>query len=174
MFAGTQLLAWVGSDPVQLGDEHGVGTQQSLDAHRRREIGRAQQLGRVDGRQHEHREHSVGAVDESQALLYVERERRHASGREHRCGRPPVAVDPYLSFSHQHERDMGKGREITAAAERAVLEHNGCDAAVEQVEKTLDHRRPHTRPSHRQAASARQHHRSHHLDLDGLAHARRM
>ena len=174
MFAA--LSCWPGWGRIRCssGDEHGVGTQQSLDAHRRREIGRAQQLGRVDGRQHEHREHSVGAVDESQALLYVERERRHASGRERRCGGPAVAVDPYLSFSHQHERDMGKGREVTAAAERAVLEHNGCDAVVEQVEKTLDHHRPHTRPSHRQAASARQDHRSHHLDLDGLAHARRM
>ena len=153
----TQLLAGgVGSGAARA--EDGVGTQQSLDAHRGREIGGAQQLRRIDRRQHEHREHPVGAVDEGQALLHVERYGRDARGRQGRAGGTAVAVEPHLAFAHQYERDMGKRREVTAAAERAVLEHNGCEAAVEQSKPSPT---PPSHPTTHRQARARDDHRPH-------------
>ena len=98
----------------QVGGEGPVGAQQRLDRHRRRDVGRAEQHVEVGEREHEHAEHAVGAVDEGQAFLGLQRDRRDAGGG-HLVGA--------LALADQRQADVGQRREVATGAERAVLVH---------------------------------------------------
>ncbi len=135
------------------------------------DVGRPQQGGGVERRQHEHPEHPVGAVDEGQALLGLQRDRPEA-GRTQRGGRrPALAGDEHLALAQRRQGHVGERRQVAAAAERAVLGHDRREAVVQQPDELLDHDRAHARPAHGQRAGAQQHHGPHDLDLDGRADA---
>ena len=85
-----------------------VGAEQALHAHGRGHVRRPQQPGQVGAGQHEHAEHAVGAVDQRQPLLGLE-------GQVEGGG------------------DVGEGRQVAAAAERAELGDLGQPPVVEQV-----------------------------------------
>ena len=76
MFAADVAWPGVRAQALQVGGEDGVGAEQGLDAHRGGDVGRGQQDVEVVQRQHEHAEHAVRAVDEGEALLLGERDRR--------------------------------------------------------------------------------------------------
>jgi hypothetical protein len=61
---------------MEIGGEDVVGAEQSLHAHRGGDVRRRDQPAQVGDRQDEHAEHPVGAVDEGQPLLLLERHRR--------------------------------------------------------------------------------------------------
>ena len=54
---------------MQILGEDVVGAEQTLDAHRRRDVGDLEQPPQIGDRQHQHAEHAVGAVDQRQTLL---------------------------------------------------------------------------------------------------------
>ena len=85
-------------------------------------------------RQHQHAEHAVGAVDQRQALLGGQLDRRQAGGGERVGGRHQGAVGVAdLALAHQRERAVRQRRQVAGAAERAVLVHHRRDAVGEQV-----------------------------------------
>ena len=105
---GRGLLPDLGPQRHEVGGEGAVGAEQALDAHRRGDVGRPQQVGQVDAGQHEHAQHPVGAVDERQPLLGLER-------KVERGG------------------DVRQRGEIAAAAQGAELGHLGQGIPVEQA-----------------------------------------
>ena len=122
--------------------------------------------------QHEHAEHPVGAVDQRQPLLGLQR--RAAPTPAAASAAAPVderAVgQPRLALAEQDERRRRERSEVTAGAERAVLAHDGRDAGVEQGEHRVDDDRPGAGVAHRQAAGAQQDHRPDRLALDLRTH----
>ena len=122
------------AEPVQVVGEHVVGAEQTLDAHRGRDVGRGHQHVEVGQRQHEHPEHAVGAVDQRQALLLgqghrLQPGRRRAPSAAGRDSPAAVADDP---LADQRQRTVRQRGEVTRAAETAVLVHDGGDPGVQQ------------------------------------------
>jgi hypothetical protein len=155
--------------------EDAVGAQQALDGHRGGDVGGREQVVQVGQGEDQHPQHAVGAVDERQALLGLEGQRRDAGLAEGLGGRAgdAVGVDD-LALADQRERAVGQRREVARGAERAVLAHHRGDAGVEQREDRLGDDRPRARVAHRQGACAQQHHRAHDLALDRRAHPGRV
>ena len=69
-------LPGLGPERDEVGRERAVGAEQRLDRHRRGDVGDAEQIGEVGAGEHEHPEHPVGPVDQRQALLGAQLERR--------------------------------------------------------------------------------------------------
>ncbi len=86
-------------------------------------------MAQIGARQHEHPEHPVGAVDQRQALLGAQLERRDLGvGERVRGGHALAAaadvgldVDVDLALADERERAVGERGEIAARPERAVL-----------------------------------------------------
>src|SRR5207249_6218397 len=73
-----------------------------------------------------------------------------------------LAVE-HLSLPDQGEADVGKGRQIAAAADRTEPRHQRRDALVEHRDQSLGQHRAHARQPHRQGARAEKHGRAHDL-----------
>jgi hypothetical protein len=128
-----RALARLGSQHVQVGGERLVGAEQGLDAHRCGDVGDGREHPQVGEREQQHAEHAVGAVDEREALLGLQRHRLDAVLGEDLAGGSAGAggvVD--LALAQQRQRDGRQGREVAGAPERAVLVHDRRDAGVEQ------------------------------------------
>ncbi len=168
-------LAGMRTQLLQVGGEHRVGAELRLDAHRGGEVGGAQQRPQVVQGEHQHAEHAVGAVDEGQALLLGERDRRETGGRQRLGGGlQPAGGVAHLALAHDRERAVRERGEIARAAERPVLAHHRGDRVVEQVGVGVRGLPPHARPSGRERGQAQQHQRAHDLGLDLGAGARRV
>ena len=165
-------LARLGPQLLQVRGEHGVGAEQALDAHRRRHVGGDEQLAQVGDRQHEHAEHAVGAVDQGEPFLLAQRDGFDARLAQHLTRVAQIAgrvADRPLS--HQRERAMGERRQVTGAAERAVLAHDRRDARRQDRRVGGGGHRPNSRPAARQGRQAQQHHRPDDLSLHLRARA---
>ena len=85
-------------------------------------------------RQHQHAEHAVGAVDQRQALLLGQHDRRDAGGGERVGGRPQRAVGVAdLALADQRQRAVRERGEVAGAAERAVLGTTGVIPALSRA-----------------------------------------
>ena len=92
------------------------------------------------------RRHQVRAVDEREALLGLERDRREAGAR--RAPRRRAARSPStsrLALADEHERDVRQRREVARRADRALGRHHGHDAALEHRQQQLDDLLAHAR-----------------------------
>ena len=121
-------------------------------------------LSRSVEREHQLSEHAVGAVDERQALLLGEGDRRQAV-RGQRVGggvQCTVAV-AYLALTHHRERDVRQRREIAGTAEASVLVDHGRQSGGQQVGVGLGRFAAHPGASAGQCRQPQQHHRAHHL-----------
>ncbi len=108
--------------PLQIVGEDSVGAELTLDAHRRRDVGEPEKVVQVGEREHELAEHSVGAVDQREALLLGEGHRREPALGERLAGRLQRAVGRAdLALTHDGQRDVGKRREVAGTPEAAVL-----------------------------------------------------
>ena len=115
----------------------------------------------------EHAEHAVGAVDEGQALLFVELDGRQARVGERNRGVDLVAsVDAYATLAHEGERAVAERREVTGAAERAVLVDDRSDPLLQQGEVETQRLLADAGAAGREGLHAQQHERSHDLLLD--------
>ena len=89
MFARRRCLSGMRPQPLQVVGEHPVGAQLALDAHGRGDVGHPEQVVQVGQGEHQLAEHAVGAVDQRQALLLGEGDRRQTV-RAQRVGRCPA------------------------------------------------------------------------------------
>ena len=87
-----------------------------------------------------------------------------ASASSARRRAPPRVTD--VTFAHQGERHVRERREVTRAAERSELVHDGGDAGVEQRRVRLRRRGANARDATTEIGEARDHHRAHHFGLD--------
>ena len=154
-------LSGVRAQRHQIGGERPVGPHQRFDRHRRRDVRRAQQHVEVGDGEDEHPEHAVGAVDQRQTLLGLQRDRGDAGGGGRRGA---------LAFADQGESDVGEWGEVATRAERPVLRNGRGDPGVEQVDDALDDDGADSRVTQRQRPGPQQHHRPDHLVLDRRAH----
>ena len=167
MFAADDGLAGVRPQLLQIGGEHPVGAELSLDAHRRGDIGQPEQVVQVGQREHQLAEHAVGAVDERQPLLLGEGDRGQAVRAQRVGGRLQFAVaGAHLPLPHDRERDVRQRREITRTAEASVLVDHRRQARRQQVGVGLGGFAAHAGPTAGQRRQPQQHHRAHHLALD--------
>jgi hypothetical protein len=67
---------------VQINGENVIGTKQTFNAHCGGNVSELEQPPQIDDREHQHAEHPVGAVDQGQALLLGQSDRRYARGSE--------------------------------------------------------------------------------------------
>ena len=93
---------------------------------------------------------------------------RRQSGRGQRVGGRHQGAGrvPDLTLAHQRQRAVGQRREVTGAAERAVLPHHRRDAVAEQVGEQLRGRRPDAGVPGGQRGEPEQHQPTDHLALD--------
>ena len=79
---------------------------------------------------HEHAEDAVGAVDQREALLGAQRDRRRGPAAAKRVGggHDRTVGVPDLALAHQRERAVAERGEVAAGAERAVLAHDRREA----------------------------------------------
>ena len=111
---------------LQVVGEHPVGAQLALDAHGRGDVGQPEQVVQVGQGEHQLAEHAVGAVDQRQALLLGEGDRRQTVRAQRVGGVVQFAVAvAHLALTHHRERDMRQRREIAGAAEASVLVDHG-------------------------------------------------
>ena len=137
-----------------------------LHRHGRRDVRRTHQEGEVGQRQDQHPEHAVGAVDQREALLGRELDRRQTGRGQRLGGRHQRAVGvAHVALADQRQRAVRERREVAGAAERAVLVHHRRDARVEQTGHQLRHLRPYAGPAGRQRGQAQQHQPTHDLAL---------
>ena len=103
---------------LQIGGERAVGAEECLHAHGGGDVGRRQQAGGVLDGEQEHAQHPVGAVDEGDALLGLQGDRRQSGRRERRPGvldRTGRGGD--LALADQRERDVSERSQVAAGAE---------------------------------------------------------
>ena len=158
---GRGRLAGMGPHRLQVGGEDPVGAELALDATsppRRRRCGTGGR-GRAMARD-QHAEHAVGAVDQREALLLGEVDRRQAGRGECLGGRtePPVGV-AHLALAHQRQGAVRERCEVTGAAERAVLADHRRQAVREQVGEQLGGLEPDPGVAGRQRRQPQQHQR---------------
>ena len=79
-----------------------------------------------------------------------------------------------LALSHQRQATVSERHEIPAGAERAMLGNHRVEPCRKQGEQRFGNDRARPGAAHRQRAGAEEHHRAHHLALDGRPHARRV
>ncbi len=132
--------------------------QQRVDRHGRRHIrGAAQALG-VGQRQRQHRGRELRAVDEREAFLRAELDRRQAVRGERR--EPGHAVHRF-ALADQHQREVRERREIAAGPHRAAARHARVHAVVEQREQRVERLDADAGISFRQHVGAQRHRRAH-------------
>jgi hypothetical protein len=127
----------------EVSGKRGVGAQQRLDAHRGGEVRGGEQPVQVGRGEHQHAEHPVGAVDQGEAFLLGERYRGDPGRAQRLPGRVhhPSGV-PDGPLAGERERHRSQRREVTGAAQRAVLGHDRSDPGVEQAHQRHRRRRP--------------------------------
>ena len=154
---GGHDLARVRTRVVDLGPE-GVGSPpQPLQRHGARDVGGVERAGETTDGQRPDAGRRLGAVDQRHRLLFGEVEGFDAGGAKHPGGLAPPSVRLGAALSHQRERDVGKGREIAAGADRPDLRHLRMDSVIQQIEQPLHDNESASRLSARQRVGAEQH-----------------
>ena len=149
---------------MQLRLEGPVGAEHRLDRQRRGDVGHREQVGRVMVGQQQHRQHSVGAVDQREPFLGREGQRAAAGRGQSLGGGPARPVRPdHPALTQQHQATVGQRRQVPGGAERPVLRHPRHEIVIEQAEQPFGHLGAHPGATHRQRPGPQQQHRPHHL-----------
>jgi hypothetical protein len=159
-------LARVRAQGLEVVGEHGVRAQQRLDAHGRGDVGRREEPAEVGEGQHQHAEHAVGAVDQRQALLLGQLDRRDPVGGQRLGGVPesPGAVAD-LSLAHERQRHRRQRGQVAGASEGPVLVHDRREARVEHRGVGLRRLHPDAGASGGERREPEQHEGAHDLAL---------
>ena len=168
---GTRLLARVGPQRLQVGREGAVGPEQGLDRHRRDDVDHPQERLQVVEREDEHAEDPVRPVDQREALLRREHERRDAGFREGLGGRtaPALAVVD-LAFPISTSAQWASGARSPLAPSEPCSGTTGASPALRSA-ASVSATNGRVPTAHRQRAGAQEEHRPHDLALDRVAHA---
>ena len=168
-------LAGVRPDRLQLGGEDPVGAELALDRHGGSDVRRTHQHREVGQRHHQHAEHPVGAVDQREALLGGELDRRQAGrgqrlgGRQQRRRAASRTWPSPISASAQCE----SGARSPEQPSEPYSWTTGVMPALSIAAISSRHLRPYAGPAGRQRREAQQHQPAHDLALDLRAASRR-
>ena len=148
------------------------GAQHGLQAHGADDVRGGGQPPRVLEGQGSQRAHQLGAVQQRQALLRLQRQRPQPGvgqgfGRRARS----ALVDPGLSLADHHQREVGQRRQVAGRTDAAARGHHGMHLVVEHADQQLHHLGAHAGQANRQGVGAQQQHGPHHLGGERLAHA---
>jgi len=102
------------------------------------------------------------AVDQRQAFLGRQRERREADRAQRRVGRHALAVLPELALADQRQRQVGERRQVARGADRALRGDPRHQARVQHRQQRVDHLLAHARRAARQAAGLEGQRQPHH------------
>ena len=116
--------------------------------------------------------HQVRAVDQRQAFLRLQHQRREPGDAQRLGAADDAAGVRRFAFADQHQRRVRQRREIARRADRADRRHDRRDVRVQEPDQLRAHRGPHARQTARQRRAEQDHHRAHDLDRQRLAHAR--
>jgi hypothetical protein len=102
---------------------------------------------RLEGEEGVQRERGrdLRAVDQRQAFLGRQRERRDAGRAQRRVGRHALAVLPELALADQRQRQVGERRQVARGADRALRRDPRHEAGVEHRQQRVDHLLAHAR-----------------------------
>src|SRR5439155_23229427 len=155
----------VRADRVHAGIERLDAPPRGVDGERAREVGRAQNLGRLDQRERADRRHPLSSVDERETLLRLELKGHHAvpAHEIRRLGEPPL--DANLSLADQAQRQMRERDEISARAQGATAGHYRQDLGFEHSHEVLEEREAHAAVSERERVRAQGEHEAHRARL---------
>ncbi len=164
---GGDGLARLGSQCLQVRREHPLGAEQAFDAHRRCDVGQHEQPVEVGQGEDQLAEHAVRAVDECEALLLGQDDRFNAMrGESLRSGNELTAEGADVAFPDDRQRDVREGREVSGAAQAAVLVDNRRQTGGEGPGVCLRDFGAHTGAAGGQRRQSQQHHRPHDFPLD--------
>ena len=153
---------WPGMRPalVDPGIERSGGPAQRLQPHRRRTDGRApEQLGVVH-QERQHRRLGLGAVDEGDALLGREAERREPGARSAARPRPPLGEPP---LAHQRQRDVARGARSPLAPTLPCSGTAGTMPVLMSATRASTRLGSHTAGRAEQHVGPEHHHGAHHV-----------
>jgi hypothetical protein len=169
---GAALLAGVGTDGVELGTVGGVGAEEGLHGDGAGHVGRGGQPVEVGHGQAQVGQHPFRAVEERQALLGLEDDRREAGGGQRLGPRaaPSTGVERFAG-AREDGPDMRQRGEVTRGAEAAELGHHRGDARGEKTGQRLHQDGTGPRQPGGQGAGPQQHHRPDDFRFHGVAHA---
>ncbi len=147
---------------------------QRVHRHRRGDVGGARQPRGGEHGERQHRRARLCAVDQREALLGRERDRRQTGARE-RVGagqvRPQVLG---LALADQHQREVRERRQVAARADRAARRHARVHPRVEQGDQRVERPRPDAGKALGEHVRAKRHQRAHDRRRQRIAHARGM
>ena len=151
-----------------------VGALERVERQRADHVGALHQAAGVREREPAHGGDELGAVDERQALLGLEDERRESGGPQ-RLGRGHKApLDEALALADEHERQVRERGEVAARAHRALRGDDRVHAPVEHRDQSLERLEANSRETFREDVRAQQHERPGVAGLERRPDARRV
>jgi hypothetical protein len=121
---------------------------------------------RVTRREHplqRQRGRNLCAVQQRQAFLRAEHQRRQAGALQPEHRRQYLAVITHLANPQQHRRQMRQRREVAGRPDRALGRNDGIDFRLEQPQQRLDQRPPDARMTTRQRRGLQRQHQPDHV-----------
>ena len=101
------------------------------------------------------------AVEQREAFLRAEHQRRQPRARQRRIGRHALAVEEGLADAEHRGGHVRERREIARRADRALLRHHRDHAAVEHLLHEGERFGPHAGRAAREARELQRHHQPH-------------
>src|SRR5579872_995834 len=131
-------LPGVRPERVHAFDERCVAAEESLEAHRTRDVGGFARVLRVEKRERADRGHHLRAVDQRYPFLIRQAERCEPGGRKRAGAGQQLTVVPRLALAHEDERDVRERCQIAGGTDRPLTWHDRQHVAVQHGEKKID------------------------------------
>ena len=156
-------------EPLEAFVEGAVGPQDGLDGHRRGDVGGLPQCLGPFEREQPDREHPLGAVDERQPFLRLQRERCQPGPLERHPARQTLAPVGGFPLPDQRQGQVGQGGQ-----EGSLFRNRRYDVEVQHLGHQIDDLRAHARVAERQNVGPEQEHRAGLLAGERPPHRRRV
>ena len=164
-------LAGLAAQRVDARVERAVAATRGIDRERAdHERGLQHRLEIEQGMQRQ-RGRGLRAVDQGQAFLGAELERRNAGPLQRKTCRDTLAVLQHVAFADQRQRHVRQRCEVARGADRTLRRHIGHEARVVHGQQRVDHHFAHARVAARQAGGLEREHEAHDLGRERFADA---
>ena len=167
-------LARLSAERVNARIERTVAAARGVDGQRANDQRRLEH--RLEGEERVQRERGrrLRAVDEREAFLGAERERRDAGRKQRFAGGPTGAVDDELALADQRERHVRERREVAGCTDRPLLGHVRNQSRVVHGDQRIDDGLAHARGAARERGGLQREHQAHDRSRQRRADAGRM
>ena len=123
------------------GERH-IGPEQGLDRHRGGHAGRPHEPVRIREEQRPDRAHHLRPVEQRQALLGLQGQRRQTRLAKCQQRRQDVPAVLHLAAPDQRQREVGQRRQVARRAEAALLRDDRVDPRGEERQQPVHEQRP--------------------------------